>query len=107
MVKYLNIDEAVNLINNNEDIVLLDIRSAEEAAVTGVIKESILADLNDPNTEKLISSLDKEKKYLLYCASGSRAGLVAIYMDNSGFSEIYSLRNGGYSQLAIALKNIN
>ena len=107
MVKYLNIDEAVDLINKNDDVQLLDIRSPEETAVTGFIKDSVLADLNDPNTEKLISGLDKQKKYLLYCASGSRAGLVAIYMDKSGFSEVYSLRNAGYSQLAIALKNIN
>lgn len=107
MVKYLNIDEAVDLINKNDDVQLLDIRSPEEIAITGFIKDSVLVDLNDPNTEKLISGLDKQKKYLLYCASGSRVGLVAIYMDKSGFSEVYSLRNAGYSQLAIALKNIN
>lgn len=106
MLKSINIEEAVNLIKSNDDIQLLDVRSKMEIDMSGTIEGSILVDLNDVESEKLVNSLDKEKKYLLYCASGSRSILLGIYMDKIGFLKVYNLNNAGYGQLAIALKNI-
>ncbi len=104
MLKSLNVDEAVNLIKSNDDIQLLDIRSLMEVNMTGAIDGSILIDLNDPNSEKLVHSLDKSKKYLLYCATGVRSEALAKYMDANGFNELYNLNHAGHSQLAMALK---
>lgn len=103
MLKSLQLQEAVDLIKSNEDIQLLDIRSAMEVNMTGSIKGSILIDLNDPQSEHLVNNLDKSKKYLLYCATGARSEALARYMDKSGFQEIYNLMHSGHSQLAMAL----
>ncbi|MDO6992401.1 rhodanese-like domain-containing protein [Brachyspira innocens] len=106
MLKSINVEEAVNLIKSNDDIQLIDVRSQMEIDMSGTIEGSILVDLNDPKSEKLVNSLDKEKKYLLYCASGSRSILLGIYMDKSGFLKVYNLKDAGYGQLAIALKDM-
>ena len=107
MLKTVNIEEAIDLIKNNNNIQLLDTRSDMEVNVTGIIDGSILVDvINNPNFDQIISNLDKEKEYLLYCASGERSNLLSMYMDKNGFLKIYNLKNAGYSQLAIALKNI-
>lgn len=107
MLRTVNIEEAIDLIKKNNDIQLLDTRSDMEVNVTGIINGSILVDvINNPNFDQIISNLDKEKEYLIYCASGERSNLLSMYMDKNGFLKIYNLKNAGYSQLAIALKNI-
>ncbi|EKV57352.1 rhodanese-like domain-containing protein [Brachyspira hampsonii] len=105
MLKSLNAKEAADLIKSNNDIKILDVRSEMEINMTGTIEGSILIDLNDPKAENLVNSLDKSGKYLLYCATGARAEALAHYMHKKGFEEIYNLIYGGYSQLAMALKN--
>lgn len=102
-MKSLNVKEAAQLIKSNNNIKLLDIRSQMEVNMTGSIEGSILIDLNDPKAEKLVNSLDKSGQYLLYCATGARSGALANYMDKNGFTEIYNLSYGGYSQLVIEL----
>ncbi|WP_300370415.1 rhodanese-like domain-containing protein [Brachyspira sp.] len=105
MLKSVNVQEATNLIKSNDDIQLLDIRSMMEVNMTGAIEGSILIDLNEPNSEKLVHSLDKNKRYLLYCVTGTRSGALATYMEKHGFNELYNLDYAGHSQLAMALKN--
>ena len=107
MIKSVSIEEAAELIKSNDDVQLLDTRSDMEVEVTGIIEGSILVDIvNNHNFDKIISNLEKKKKYLIYCASGERSGLLSMYMDKNGFLKIYNLKNAGYSQLAMALKDI-
>ena len=47
----------------------------------------------DPEFENIVNRLDKDKKYLLYCAIGSRSYALADYMNKNGFSQIYNLVN--------------
>lgn len=103
MLKSVNIKEAAELVKSNNNIKLLDIRSKMEINMTGAISGSILIDLNDPESENIVSDLDKENTYLLYCASGSRSALLAQYMSQNGFKNIYNLNHAGHSQLASAL----
>ncbi|MDA0054589.1 rhodanese-like domain-containing protein [Brachyspira hyodysenteriae] len=103
MLKSLNVQEAADLIKSGNDIKLLDVRSKMEVNMTGAIEGSILIDLNDPISEKLVNDLDKSGKYLLYCATGARSEALAHYMDRNGFEEIYNLIYAGHSQLAMAL----
>lgn len=105
MLKSINLEEAIELIRSNDDIQLLDTRSDMEVEMTGTINGSILVDIvNNSNFDEIISKLDKEKKYLLYCASGERSSLLAMYMDKNGFLKIYNLKNAGYTHLSAALK---
>ena len=50
-----------------------------------------------------ILSLDKNKKYLLYCKSGRRSGKALVMMKNMGFRKVYHL-NGGVTEWKGELK---
>jgi len=58
---------------NQEGIVILDVRSVEEF-FNGHVKGAQNIDFLKGDFEQKVSKLDKTKHYLLYCASGNRAG---------------------------------
>lgn len=76
---------------------VVDVRTAEEYK-SGFIGNAVNYDVMDSvafiNT---ISSLDKNKKYLLYCKSGRRSGKALVMMKNMGFRKVHHLK-GGVSQ---------
>jgi len=91
--------EAFNLIEDNEgnpDFVILDVRTPGEFA-QGHIENAINIDYNSEIFREELNNLDKDKAYLVYCASGSRSkGAVAI-MQELGFMTAYNMQ-GGISQ---------
>lgn len=72
--KYKNIklNEAIELYKNNKNIGLIDVRSYQEVRYSGYIKNSINIALDDSNFNEKMSKLDKDKEYIVYCASGYR-----------------------------------
>lgn len=73
--------------------VLLDVRTAEEVEM-GAIKGSINIEV-DALRDRL-NELDKNKKYIIYCAVGIRGYIALRIMKENGFKEVYNL-SGGYS----------
>ena len=73
---------------------VLDVRTPEEYK-SGFIGNAVNYNVTDSvafvNT---ISSLDKNKKYLLYCKSGRRSGKALVMMKNMGFRKVYHLKGG-------------
>ena len=73
---------------------VLDVRTPEEYK-SGFIGNAVNYNVMDSvvflNT---ISSLDKNKKYLLYCKSGRRSGKALVIMKNMGFRKVYHLKSG-------------
>lgn len=104
-VNDLTVKEAAKLIKENSSIKLIDVRTLEEAKITGFIKGSILLDASDPNITEEIEKLDKESEYLLYCVSGKRSAAVSAYMIKNGFNKLHNVVGSGYSELALELKN--
>lgn len=79
-----------------ENTVVLDVRTAEEYN-SGHIPGSLQIDvLNTESFRKQIATLDKTKKYLLYCRSGKRSKEGMILMKEAGFIKLYDLE-GGFS----------
>jgi phage shock protein E len=76
--------------------VLLDVRTPGEYA-SGHVQESINYDFLGG---EFADTLDKEKTYYLYCASGNRSGHAARMMLDAGFNSAYNV--GGFSELAAA-----
>jgi rhodanese-related sulfurtransferase len=77
-----------------KNTVALDVRTPEEYSA-GYIGQAINYNVLDSlNFVKTISSLDKNKKYLLYCKSGRRSGKALLMMKNMGFRKVYHLRGG-------------
>ena len=73
---------------------VVDVRTPEEYK-SGFIGNAVNYDVMDSvafiNT---ISSLDKNKKYLLYCKSGRRSGKALVMMKNIGFRKVHHLKGG-------------
>jgi len=73
--------------------VILDVRTSEEFN-TGHLKNAINLDYYDVNFEKELRKLDKKKRYVIYCRSGSRSAIVLRWMKQLGFEEVYNIVNG-------------
>lgn len=88
-------DEAEKLLKANKEIVVLDVRTAEEFA-EGHIAGAKNLDFHGDDFAKQLKALDKSKPYLVHCASGGRSGKTCKLMGEDKFSKIYHM-NGGFS----------
>lgn len=79
---------------NDENIVVLDVRTPEETA-QGMIEGAIELNVKAPDFAKKVAELDKDKTYLVYCRSGRRSVTACDIMAEEGFSDLYNLQ-GGY-----------
>lgn len=78
-----------------ENTVLLDVRTPGETA-GGIIDGAIEMDYRAPDFAEQVKSLDPNKTYLVYCASGGRSGKTCGMLNEAGFDKVYNLK-GGYS----------
>lgn len=82
----------------DENVVLLDVRTPEEVAagkIEGALEIDVLAD----DFEQKIQNLEKDKTYLVYCKAGSRSARACKVMEKAGFQDLYNLK-GGYTAWA-------
>ena len=73
---------------------VLDVRTPEEyksGFIGNAINYNVMDSVAFVNT---ILSLDKNKKYLLYCKSGRRSGKALVMMKNMGFRKVHHLNRG-------------
>ena len=98
----INLKKAIKTINNSTNLMLLDVRTAEEYS-TGNIPNSINVDVLSPDFKLKIDLLDKNKEYLVYCRSGNRAAIASSIMATNGFIKIYNLNNVNYSDFENAI----
>ena len=98
----INLKKAIKTINNSTNLMLLDVRTAEEYS-TGNIPNSINVDVLSPDFKSKIDLLDKNKEYLVYCRSGNRAAIASSIMATNGFIRIYNLNNVNYSDFENAI----
>jgi rhodanese-related sulfurtransferase len=92
MVKTISREEFKQRLDSGEYI-LIDVRTEAENLLAN-IPESLILDISQPDFAQKILSLDKDKKYLIYCASGNRSSYALSFMEQSGFKEVYELEGG-------------
>lgn len=92
-VANLDSDSFAEQMQNDEDSVLIDVRTLPEHNEVR-IPNSKLMNLMDPNFTNELEKLDKSKSYYLYCRSGNRSYHVARQMANMGFEKVYNLAPG-------------
>lgn len=78
---------------NAENSVILDVRTPGEW-YEGVIPGALLINVMDPGFADQVNELDRSKAYYVYCRSGNRSGMVAGFMAQRGFGELYNLADG-------------
>ncbi|WP_228779992.1 rhodanese-like domain-containing protein [Aquiflexum lacus] len=81
-----------NLMESGKGIVL-DVRTKGEVA-QGVIPETLIIDIYDPEFSEKIKSLPKDKEVYVYCTSGVRSMMAAKILQRDGFDRVYNLRGG-------------
>ena len=86
-------DAYTDLIPNNPDIIILDVRTTSEFN-TGYINGAILIPVSQL-TQRL-GELDTDKKILVYCASGGRSTTASNILVTNGFNSelVYNLQGG-------------
>ena len=100
--KNINLKKAIKTINTSTNLILLDVRTAEEYS-SGYIPNSINIDVLSPDFKSKIDLLDKNKEYLIYCRSGNRSTIASSIMATNGFIKIYNLNNVNYNDFENAI----
>jgi len=80
-------------INEFPDAILIDVRTELEFNQTR-IPNSLLVDFYSSDFEMQIHKLDRKKKYLIYCRSGSRSYYAVSKMLEMGFEDVAHLAPG-------------
>ncbi len=90
----INTDSAKKMIADTKDLVILDVRTPGEVS-QGILPNAKVIDINNPEFEKLVAQLDKNKPTLVYCKAGARSKRACDTMKKMGFKSLYNLE-GGY-----------
>lgn len=85
--------EAQKLMQQDQTIQILDVRTPEEVA-GGVIGQPIVANYNANELAGAIAMLDKNKPVVVYCYAGGRSASAADELAKAGFKKIYDIKGG-------------
>jgi|CXWL01.1.fsa_nt_gi rhodanese-related sulfurtransferase len=89
----IDVTEAERLLKADAKIIVLDVRTPEEFAA-GRIAGAVNMDFHDADFKKKLAALDKDKTYLVHCASGRRSAKTRNMMRTRKFKSIYHLEGG-------------
>lgn len=87
----VSIQEAIELMEQKEDLVILDVRTVEEFE-SGHVEGAI----NIPVEElaERLDELSKNDELLVYCRTGNRSGNAVNILSDGGFTKIYHMHEG-------------
>ena len=87
-------DAAASIIDDApEDLVVLDVRTAEEFAA-GHIDGAVQVDFYSPDFADQLAQLDPTVPYVVYCRSGNRSGQTLPIMESLGFASASDVEGG-------------
>jgi len=92
----LTIGQAFDLMQENKenpDFVILDLRTPYELE-QGMIENAENLDFLAPNFQEKLANLDKNKNYLIFCASGHRSRKAMTIMRQAGFKNLHHMFDG-------------
>ena len=89
--------DVVKKIQNNEDVILLDVRTLEEYQETH-LENSLLLPVQELSQQALnkigLGEDMKDKEIIIYCRSGNRSKTAYDIMDSLGYTNIKSVSGG-------------
>ncbi|MFI3189242.1 MAG: rhodanese-like domain-containing protein [Methylococcales bacterium] len=90
-IKQLSAIELKTKIDNNEPLLLLDVREPNEFRYAH-IESSVLIPLNQISTR--LNELDKQQAIVVICHHGMRSQHAAQTLEQSGFTNLANLQGG-------------
>lgn len=91
--KHVRSTEAKTLLTEDEEVVILDVRTPEEFS-GGHLQKAVNIDYQSPGFAEELEKLDPNKKYLVYCAVGGRSAKAVALMEEKGFAQVYNCEEG-------------
>ena len=88
----VGVDEFEKLWKEKKGVVL-DVRTEKEFQA-GHIPGAVNIDVNAGDFEKKIAALEKDKTYLVHCASGVRSVRACEKMNRMDFKQLFNLQGG-------------
>jgi len=93
-MKNLTQTEWTTSILEDNNTVILDVRTPDEWA-EGIIENAIMINILDPQSfMDEIEKLDKNKHYYIYCRSGARSGQACQVLNSIKINTTYNLMGG-------------
>jgi rhodanese-related sulfurtransferase len=93
----INSLEAKNMIDTNNQLIVVDVREVSEyCATTGHIPGALNYPWSSGILQQRYEELPRDGEILVYCHSGSRSNLAAVFLDTNGFLYVYDML-GGFS----------
>ena len=86
-------DAAATIAAASDDLVILDVRTAEEFD-EGHIDGAIMLDFYRDDFADELAKLDPDVPYVLYCRSGNRSGQALGMMETLGFTQVDDVDGG-------------
>ena len=83
--------EAKGLLSKNRNVYLLDVRTPEEFR-QGRLRGAVLIPISE--LERRIGEIPKNRPVIVYCAVGSRSSVVAGFLAQRGYREVYNMADG-------------
>lgn len=77
----------------NSNFVIIDVRTPSEYSEDH-LESATLIDFRAEGFAENISSLDRDRAYLIYCRTGVRSGNALKVMKDKGFTKVYDLAGG-------------
>ena len=88
----IRVDEFIE--KSKGDFIVIDIRTPQEVAEWKIEEMDLNLDYYASDFVDQLNALDKNKKYLIYCRSGSRTYSTLLWMRDLWFQEAYDLEGG-------------
>ncbi len=91
MIKEITVTELKQMIDEGVDYQLIDVREPYERDIANIGGENIPLG----QIQLIKDSIQKDKKVVIYCRSGSRSGSVVSSLQNElGIDNLYNLKGG-------------
>ena len=84
-MKSITVQELHNLMNNNEQITLVDVREKEERVMASIDVSTHVPMMAIPHQLELFN---KNETIYLYCHSGVRSAQACLYLEQQGFDSV-------------------
>lgn len=85
--------DTINAYINKDWFVILDVRTPSEYN-TMHLEQGVNLNYNSGVFSEEVAKFDRNKMYVLHCASGSRSALAFAVMQNLGFTRVYNMTGG-------------
>ena len=90
-ITLISIEEVFEIIKNNEDYIILDVRTQEEYG-EGHIGSVVLISVDE--LEGRLDELPEDKPIIVYCKAGVRSNTAASILIENGFTQVYDMSGG-------------